>query len=273
MLFNFYLRSLETITPWHRDNQPFLHWFGLTDGWYWLDVQTDLLFQYTDPILQHWNVPIINEPGHTYVDYQVARLWEDMLDQLPSILEPIPDRVLQRLQPGVDALHWRDSVVDQLVPEHGEASSQTIERLDRATEWLQTRWLDVGYLRAGPRIWFWNDGATISLHWDNRACTIDDIAVWTATQGTLTLPVATFIDEVRSFDKRLIASMYERIVLAQDHWPRPEVQIDLPILIKQHHERSAWMARALERAERISPTSWDDVVAVYDEWSRGLLHP
>ncbi|MEZ4730137.1 MAG: DUF5984 family protein [Caldilineaceae bacterium] len=273
MLFNFQLRSPDTITPWLADNQPYLHWFGLTDGWYWLDVGTDILFQYTEPMLRFWNTPIDPHPYRAYVDYQVARLWEDVLEQLPSILEPIPDRVLQRLQPGIAAIHWRDAVIDQLVPEHGEVTDQAIERLDRATDWLETRWLDVGYLRAGPRIWLWNDGDMISLHWDNRGCIIDDVVVWTATHGTITIPMATFIDEVRSFHARLLGAMHTRIVLAQDHWPRPNVQIDLPRLVKQQHERSGWLEQALVKATHRAPTSWDTVVTVYDAWSQGLLHP
>lgn len=157
MLFNFHLRPLETVTPWYYDGQPFLHWFGLTDGWYWLDAGTATLFQYTDVILHHWEISPADGSYRSYVDYQVVRLWEDLQERLPHILEPIPHHVLQRIQPGYQAVHWRDAIVDCLIPDDVDVSASAVVRLEQATEWLTNRWLDVGYLRAGPRIWFWND--------------------------------------------------------------------------------------------------------------------
>ena len=37
MLFEFVLRPLEEVQPWGVD-EPTLHWFGLTDGWYWIEA-------------------------------------------------------------------------------------------------------------------------------------------------------------------------------------------------------------------------------------------
>lgn len=57
MLFNFWLRPLADVAPWVSENEQRLHWFGLTDGCYWLDVGKDTLFQYTDAISHHWCIP------------------------------------------------------------------------------------------------------------------------------------------------------------------------------------------------------------------------
>ena len=36
-IFHFRLRELSAIQPWGQaKGDPFLFWFGLTDGWYWL---------------------------------------------------------------------------------------------------------------------------------------------------------------------------------------------------------------------------------------------
>ncbi|WP_370584974.1 DUF5984 family protein [Micromonospora sp. ANENR4] len=35
--FRFELYPLDEVSPWGR-GQPRLHWFGLTEGWYWLEA-------------------------------------------------------------------------------------------------------------------------------------------------------------------------------------------------------------------------------------------
>jgi Family of unknown function (DUF5984) len=35
-LFNFELAPLERVQPWGKAGQQNLHWFGLTDGQYWI---------------------------------------------------------------------------------------------------------------------------------------------------------------------------------------------------------------------------------------------
>ncbi|WP_123601984.1 DUF5984 family protein [Micromonospora sp. Llam0] len=44
--FQFQLRPLDQVHPWGRDKQT-LHWFGLTEGWYWLDLNGHQLLRYS----------------------------------------------------------------------------------------------------------------------------------------------------------------------------------------------------------------------------------
>ena len=90
MLFNFQLRSLEQVLPWQSQGQSYLHWFGLTDGWYWLHLGEVEHFRYTDAIMAVWRETTDDVAVLPYVDYQVVRLWEDIQEILPHILEPIP---------------------------------------------------------------------------------------------------------------------------------------------------------------------------------------
>ncbi|MEZ4712786.1 MAG: DUF5984 family protein [Caldilineaceae bacterium] len=267
MLFNFQLRPLADVTPWTSDGQPYLHWFGLTDGWYWMNVETVTLFQYTDEVLHQWGESETNGPHRSYVDYQVVRLWEDLLDQLPHILQPIPDNILQRIQPGYEAVLWRNRVIDHLLPDDTDLDSSAFERFVHATEWLDNRRLDAGHLQAGPRIWFWNDGGSVYIHWDNRGLEIDGIPVWTAIQGTFTLPISTFIDEIRSLDERLIKAMQERVTVAQNQWPRPDVRVDISILIREQKERATWLDQTFVGAGQLPQTHWDEFITTYDQWS------
>lgn len=55
-LFQFELRQLDQIQPWGAPDDPNLHWFGLTDGWYWIQVGEDRLFEYSDAVCAFINV-------------------------------------------------------------------------------------------------------------------------------------------------------------------------------------------------------------------------
>lgn len=75
-IFNFELRPVHAITPWGGES-PTLSWFGLSDGWYWLELGGQEIFRARAV-----------EPGEPpYADYQVVRLWEDVLELFPAVLE------------------------------------------------------------------------------------------------------------------------------------------------------------------------------------------
>ena len=66
------LRDLESVAPW-GDDPPSLHWFGLTDGWYDLQLDEARIFETSD------------SDGRG-VDYYVARMWEDLIAVAPHAL-------------------------------------------------------------------------------------------------------------------------------------------------------------------------------------------
>ncbi len=66
MPINFRLRPLHEVGPWGAKGQYRLHWFGLTDGWYWRDLDGTELFRYGDADLaQHSTAS--GTPGHAVV--------------------------------------------------------------------------------------------------------------------------------------------------------------------------------------------------------------
>jgi hypothetical protein len=86
-LFEFVLRPIEQVAPWGAPGEENLHWFGLTDGWYWMNVGEVQLMRYSQRLIDaipEWNPPL------PYVDYQVDRLYDDLLSILPAIVDPIP---------------------------------------------------------------------------------------------------------------------------------------------------------------------------------------
>ena len=77
MRINFSLTPLELVQPWGTpDGRQSLHWFGLTDGRYWIDVGDGALFEYTAEVQEQFGV-------FRYTEYQVARLHEDLLAIIP----------------------------------------------------------------------------------------------------------------------------------------------------------------------------------------------
>ena len=82
MLINFTLLPISDVQPWGRADAPTLHWFGLTDGEYWIEVGDEKLFQYSESARA--------AGAGQYCEYQVVRLYEDLIDMLPHILESVP---------------------------------------------------------------------------------------------------------------------------------------------------------------------------------------
>ncbi len=66
MLFNFSLTPLEKIIPWGEPGEEILHWFGLTDGTYWMEVGEHKLFEYSSSACE--------SSAPEYCDYQIVRL-------------------------------------------------------------------------------------------------------------------------------------------------------------------------------------------------------
>ena len=242
MLFNFHLRPVEDVSPFGYENQLSLHWYGLTDGWYWLRVGHEELFRYHDASIEKWQAA--GETwDHPYVDYHVVRLWEDIQDILPSVLEPIPEAVLRRCDPGQQG--WQLLARDEACLEQHDDWDSSIT----PTTWLGDRQLDAGYLMHPPRIRFWTDGTTLHITWDNRDRQEEGMPIWSTQQGEFSMPLAQFIDEVRTFDERLITAMAERVQSAKSHWPLPGVEIDLDYLEIEHCDRATWMDQAFARAQ------------------------
>jgi hypothetical protein len=85
--FCFDLDPVADIEPWGEPGSATLHWFRLTSGRYWIETPHGEVLSYTPKIQKLWNFP------HGHVDYQVARMFEDIQEHLPAVLEPVPGEV------------------------------------------------------------------------------------------------------------------------------------------------------------------------------------
>lgn len=276
MRIQFRLRPVDDIAPWGPVSttdvratdwldRPHLHWFALTDGWYWIEAGEAELFRYSqaevnaavqeDPNAP-WAPQLLEMP---YVDYYVVRLWEDLLEILPDVLEPVPSRLAAPLESERRWMAWErqakaavEAVEDEILNEKAS------DLLEAAAGWWWNRHLDTLYLQAGPQIWFWSDGRNAHVEWDNQTSIRDGIPVWETSGGSHSMPAHAFLQEIRAFDARLMRQMQDRITSVQTEWTRPEIALD-PGLTEEHLARSRRMQQCMESIARHPPTAWDEV--------------
>lgn len=255
MLFQFQLREIDQIDAWIHHKERYLHWFGFSDGWFWLNTGTDELLRYTDEILAYWNQQQ-KPPALPYVNYHVVRLWEDIQEMLPHVLEPIPANILDIFSPESDFIAWGRRVEQHL----DDAGVNIIDPAWDTIHWIERRKLDAGYLQTAPRIWFWSDGVSASIHWDNRDITIDGIPVWTAVRGTRSMPVGEFIEHVGDFDQRFIKAMEARVNTVLASWTNPNIKVDFVRLVEEQTERSQRLQKSFRKVGSLRPTPWIQVL-------------
>ena len=259
MLFDFILRPLEDVQPWGND-KPKLHWFGLTDGWCWWNVGSQQQFRYS----QVWRDQRTSEyPRLTssppYDDYPVVRPWEDLLTCLPHILDPVPDDLIARTK---DLQQWEAFCQQVWSWVQKQDDDEAWNLREAALHWWTEREWDAGYLRCPPNIWLWAQGDTFHIRWDNRGVLENGLPVWEATYGEITLPVAAFVEEAKSFDDRLMSAMAERVKAVVSGALSPIIEIDLAHLQYEQSDRATWMENALTKGRSIKARTkedWDKV--------------
>lgn len=247
MLINFTLAPIEKIHPWGSPGSYSLHWFGLTDGEYWIQAGEAALFEYSKFAR--------GAGANRCCDYQVVRLYEDLIDMLPYILEPVPDRLVQYMW-GETAKAWQKI--------YGAWCDKNYDLLDRArfneifdaaAVWAGKRWLDSAYLSPSANIAIWSDEEHVHIEWDNRERLFDGKPAWSAVLGSYQMPRNEFIGEIKSFHYRLMEQMAARVEQVLAGALSSEIEIDLPRLVKEQEQR----VRTLDAALNLLPqTDWQE---------------
>jgi Family of unknown function (DUF5984) len=235
--FRFRLRPITEVSPWGPDRR--LHWSGLTDGWYWIEIDGLELLRYAPQTGRTW---IGDGPAAptSYVDYYVVRLWEDVLDLLPAVLEPVPDDLAELM--SSDPGNWVS-----LDEAHTEA----------AADWHGSHALDMSYLRCPPSIRWWRRIVDSHDHtivaWQHESGEIEFTA---PRNGHATMPTSEFVGAVEELDRELLAAMEERIAELEGSGPTPGVHIDMQQLRAGHQYRATWLQR---RRTQAPATDWTEV--------------
>jgi len=239
VLINFTLAPIEEIDPWGEPGSYRLHWFGLTYGEYWIQAGEAALFEYGDHAR--------NAGAKRYCDYQVVRLYEDLVEMLPYILEPVPEPLVPYIR-GESAKAWLNA--------YGawrDRNDYFCEIADAADTWSRMRRLDSAYLSPSANIAIWSDQEHVHIEWDNRDRHFDRKPAWTAVLGSYQMPRDKFIEEMKSFHDRLMDQMAARVDQVVAGCLPSEIQIDLPGLVREHEQR----ARSLDSAlSVVLETDW-----------------
>jgi hypothetical protein len=99
----------------------------------------------SDEVVSHWAKQFPHIYGGSFVDYYVARLWEDILDMLPDVLEPLPSELSNFFEKDEDAwFQWESNALNWIDNQPDEDKV-----LDRKT------WLDQA-LKKSTSV-YWND--------------------------------------------------------------------------------------------------------------------
>jgi len=257
MLFNFTLKPLASVQPWGELGNLNLHWFGLTDGEYWIEVGSDSLFEYSEQVRQF--------PDATrYCNYQVVRFDEDVLEMVPFILEPVP-RALVPYISGESGRAWEAMGISWREGDHLHA--ERIWDLSKGSHfWAGSRRLDTGYLSPSTRILLWSDESEVHIEWDNSDELFDGVLAWSAICGAFSLPRVQFVAELKSFHARLMEQMAGRIEQVMAGALPSEVHIDLAQLQRDQEWHCQSMDKQLAGLE--SPTDWQAVREAIQEVER-----
>ncbi|GLX07134.1 DUF5984 family protein [Microbispora sp. NBRC 16548] len=239
--FRFVLTPLGRVAPWGHEDRA-LHWFELTDGWYWIELADHELLRYTPD----------TRGQRPYVDYYLARLWEDVIEMTPAVLEPVPADLFDFVagDPGA----W--------VPVNGDAAST-------AAVWYDEHTVDLGYIRRPPRIRAWRtvsddlDVVTVTWRHDDDG----DIRFTAPPSGQVVISSDSFLAAVRRFDHELMTAMGRRIRALERTGPPSGIQLDLERLRAEHADRMTWLARGLQN---VPETDWTAVRAGAIELRQGL---
>jgi hypothetical protein len=184
-LFDFKLKEIHEITPWGEAGALSLHWFGLTDGYYHLNAGRHELFRYSEEILAHWKTGLNSAySSYPYPDYQVVRLYEDILEIFPCVAQPIPDYIFDQFR----TLDSFEDFLARLNRACDGTDSEKNEKFDQIRSFLWTRRLDSGHLVQGPNIWFFRNSDSVYIRWLNEDKLIDGIPVWKEKKGEAVIP-------------------------------------------------------------------------------------
>jgi len=242
--FRFGLRPVKDVEPWGGE-RPTLHWFALTSGWYWIEVGDHELLRYSERTLRRWAIED-GESGEPtpYVDYYVVRLWEDVLEMVPLLTEPVP----------ADLVHF---VAGEL---SDWASHEISPQAEAASLWHSDHSLYMGPLQNAPHIRLWRkiiDGDdAVTIDWRHRPGSDIDFAAPLA--GRIVVPTGSFDAAVSEFDRAFLAAMEERVAALEAAGQRSGVHLDYEQLRREQQDRTAWLHRA--RARQVS-TDWAAVRA------------
>jgi hypothetical protein len=246
--FRFELDAVSDIQPWGEPGKASLHWFGLTSGRYWIETPHGEVLRYTPEIRKLWNFPFV------YVDYQVARLFEDVQEHLPAVLEPVPEDIATFASDPA----WLGRLALWIDEECNEAEGRRRwDMYEAAMSWWWQRELDTAYLSHGPRISIWRMDDEVHFRWTTQGNEDRGVPVFVEPTGEFTMSLTTFQSAAIGVCDEVLSAMRSRIAdLRNAGWNRTDCAVDLNGLVADQEQREEIFAQL---GDQISETNWAEV--------------
>lgn len=267
-LFEFALWPITEVGAWRRGNDSYLHWFGLTAGWYTINCGGVRLMELNPAMID----ATPNDQSRTrYFDYQLARLHSDMLEILPYAMDPVPTDIVDMVRSvAVEKIveersyRWFDVYCYSGDGPPAPCPNPFENRLDYWQHafgwWTEKRSLSRGHCFGQPDIRMWSEGDCVTIRWTND-CGIDEETglKWNLVpDGEHTMSFSTFMSEMRDFHDRLMNAMAERVEIARTAWPLPDVAINVAGMAEQHECERRSLDETIAQAASVR-MDWDKV--------------
>ena len=241
-----------------------MHWFGLTDSEYWLQLGQVIFYEYTDEVLRHWEVQ-----DFKCVDYQAIRLIEDLTSIFDSLVEPIPDDFYEiaRNHTSLYEFYGKSKQwLDKLSDDPSIDIDTYYDKYDQVIEWIYSRTLSAMHLTYGPNITFFRNKDNLSIVWDASHETDENISVWTAQTGKFEMKYIDFVNEVEDFGKGFFSVMQRQVEIAvEKDWGT--VDLNKTQLIEEQQERKIKFQESVSLLKNRpnKNTNWDMVRSLISE--------
>lgn len=224
---------------------PEYSWFALTDGFLHIDLEDTQLFRFSDDALRVWKTEGIGtENTSPYLNYQVARFYEDLFQLLPYILQPIPAELHHHIETTEAYVQWHEQLLSVF-------NSKNEKTFFTATNWLErNRSICSNHLTSNPRLWMWRLDNNIYIRWDFSQKLDGGVPVWAAGSGEAVLNYSDFLHEATDFHTRLMQAMQHQI----EQLP-PAHQT--PMLLKEHEARKN---AGLSALRPVSTIDWKSIL-------------
>ena len=264
-IFQFKLKPLGHILPWGSTHEQSIHWFGLSDGEYWMELNGASLYEYSENFRKR-----IDLNASRYVDYYISRFVEDLFELLPHLQEQIPQELYEKVNTQSSLWAYKKELQSCFSEEEdadNEKAEAAFERHQLLTSWIDERTLSSGHLVAGPKLCFFRCGDKISLVWECPPEKDGNIDRWTSTGGEMEMEYDDLVKEIADLSRRFFAAMENQMAQAcAKDWG--EIRIDKRNLQNEHSQRAEAYRHQIEEFKKGSHaacTNWTEIIQQYTQ--------
>lgn len=202
-MINFKLKNIDNIVPWGSEDDQSMHWFALTNGEYWIEIQNATLFEYTDQVINYWG------GERKYASYQIIRFIEDFTRLFFCITESIPGDLFENVKSA--KLLKEIEVQRQRWMREETASGDKEMVVEASSTWIMNRTLDSRHLTGGPQISFFRHNEKIVIVWIADELVDNRIPIWTAQTGEAEMDFEDFIAKIEDFGEKFWEEMEKQV--------------------------------------------------------------